>query len=60
MYWAYTTDEEERFTPECKSNALRRIFEEKSVFEEGVYRAYTTDEEERFIPKIPAKTRRLR
>lgn len=42
-----------------KSNALRRIFEEKSVFEEGVYRAYTTDEEERFIPKIPAKTRRL-
>ena len=44
MYRAYTTDEEERFTPECISNALRRIFEEKSVFEEGVYWAYSTDE----------------
>ena len=44
MYWAYSTDEEERFRPECISNALRRIFEEKSVFEEGVYWAYSTDE----------------
>lgn len=44
MYRAYSTDEEERFIPECKSNALRRIFEEKSVFEEGVCWTHSTDE----------------
>lgn len=44
MCWTHSTDEEERFTPECKSNALRRIFEEKSIFEDGVYWTHSTDE----------------
>ena len=44
VYRAYTTDEEERFTPKGKSNALRRIFEEKSIFEEGVCWTHSTDE----------------
>ena len=51
MYWAYTTHWNENLLQNVEFADLRWIFEDRFIFEEGVYRAYTTDEKRNIYRK---------